>query len=215
MSIEVNHLGMTLELHEREIENNDVLSILRGARISPAMLRCLRSCSLSADHRLSVVRKSEGALDAGGRTRARSTPIPRCIMRSSLRSSRHVPYLVLLVELDAQRGRPTRARGVAGDREFDNARRRAGAETSCTDRGYRFARADGVYRHCAGAEFAAVDARPRSATAAAAMALSVHGIPNLDAYCAFRPVALTTAVHLSRSLRISSVTLAGEPGNSS
>ncbi len=119
--------GMSLQHRRPRPREPGVFPPLRGARLPPAALRRLRAAALPADHRLPVVRQPARALDPGGGARARCIPIPRCTTPSSRRSSAHTPYLVLLVDLDTQKGQPTPARGVARGRQSGHAGRQAGA----------------------------------------------------------------------------------------
>ena len=72
---------------------------------------------------------------------------------------KHVPYLILLVELDTQSGKPTPQEALARDRQPDDAGRRARPEGGRRPRRHRHAHAHGVFRRRAGAVAAAVDDR--------------------------------------------------------
>ncbi len=56
----------------------------------------------------------------------------------------HTPYMVLLVDLDTQKGQPTRIRGAAGAGQPDDGGRRAGARGCGPPGWHRDAGADGV-----------------------------------------------------------------------
>jgi uncharacterized OB-fold protein len=107
MPIEVNHLDMALELHEREIENSEYF---RYCATHEFRLQHCDDCNL-------VRYPPTTACPWCASPEARWVPVEgRGIVHSYTEVhhavqpafKRYVPYLVLLVELDAQRGRPTR-----------------------------------------------------------------------------------------------------------
>jgi uncharacterized OB-fold protein len=106
MSIEVKHLGMTLELHEREIENNEYF---RYCAAHEFRLQCCDACELVRYPPTTACPwcaspKAHWVPVAGRGTVHAYTEVHHAIQPAF---KPHVPYLVLLAELDAQRGRPT------------------------------------------------------------------------------------------------------------
>jgi uncharacterized OB-fold protein len=106
MPIEVNHLGMAFELHEREVENT---TYFRYCAAHEFRLQCCDACGLiryppttacpwcanPGAHWVAV--EGEGTVHS-------YTEIHHAIQPAF---KPHVPYLVLLVELNTQRGVPT------------------------------------------------------------------------------------------------------------
>ena len=127
-----------------------ILPPLRGARLPSAAMRRLQAAALSADHGVSVVHLPDIDLDEGGRARARCTPTKKCTTRIQPAFKAHTPYMVLLVDLDTQKGKPTEheALRVVGNLTTPDGML---APPDVVKRGrHRLARADGVQRCSAG-----------------------------------------------------------------
>jgi uncharacterized OB-fold protein len=106
MPIEVNHLGMALELHEREVEHCEYF---RYCAAHEFRLQHCDDCDL-------VRYPPTTACPWCARPKARWVPVDGRGTVHSYTEVKHaiqpafkrdVPYLILLVELDTQRGRPT------------------------------------------------------------------------------------------------------------
>ena len=82
------------------------------------------------------------------------------------------PYMVLLVELDTQKGKPTEHEVAARHRQPDDAGRPAGTARHGEEHRHRLAHADGVQRCGARTVAAAMDDRRGRAAAGQAVALS-------------------------------------------
>jgi uncharacterized OB-fold protein len=106
MSIAVNHLGMALELHEREIENSEYF---RYCAAHEFRLQCCDSCGLvrypptTACPWCANPKVHWMAVEGKGTVHS-YTEVHHAIQPAF---KPYVPYLILLVELDAQHGRPT------------------------------------------------------------------------------------------------------------
>ncbi len=83
----------------------------------------------------------------------------------------HTPYLILLVDLDTQKGEPSCRRGPARRRQPCDARRRIGAARNGPPRWHRHPRAHGVQRCRSRPRSAAMDHRRGSAAAGDTLAL--------------------------------------------
>jgi len=106
MPIEANHLGMAFELHEREIENS---TYFRYCAAHEFRLQCCHACGLiryppttacpwcASPNAHWVVVEGKGTVHSYTEVQHAIQPAFKAL----------VPYLVLLVELDTQRGRPT------------------------------------------------------------------------------------------------------------
>ncbi|MEJ0070708.1 MAG: hypothetical protein WDO24_20520 [Pseudomonadota bacterium] len=106
MAINAPYLGIPAPGQRSRRRESRLFPALRRAPLPSAVLRRLRPGALSADHRLPVVRRAGRALGPGRGTRRRAF-LHRGASRDSAAFKPYVPYLVLLVELDTQRGRPT------------------------------------------------------------------------------------------------------------
>lgn len=106
MSIAVNHLGLALELHEREIENTEYF---RHCAAHEFRLQCCDQCELVRYPPTTACPWCANATAHWVAVEGKGTVHSYTEVHHAIQPAfePYVPYLVLLVELDAQRGRPT------------------------------------------------------------------------------------------------------------
>ena len=106
MAIQANYLGMPLDLDDLDVENLAYFKHCAAHDFHLQQCERLRPAALSADHGLSVVHEPEVAMGAG-RGHGRRAFLHRGPSRHPAGLQGHTPYLILLVDLDTQKGKPT------------------------------------------------------------------------------------------------------------
>ena len=106
MGIKADYLGMPLRHRRSRCREPRLLQALRRARLSICSSARLQSAALSADDGLSLVHEPEGAMGAGRGKGGRALLHGGASRHPAGLQGSH-PYLVLLVDLDTQKGKPT------------------------------------------------------------------------------------------------------------
>ena len=105
MTLEASYLGMPVELNDRETYNVEYFGHCARARFPAPVLRCLRSPALSAEPVVPMVCAWVARWkQVPGVGTVHSYMEVQHAVQPAFRG--HTPFLILLVELDSQRGRP-------------------------------------------------------------------------------------------------------------
>ena len=146
MPIQANYLGMPLSLDDLDVENLAYFKHCAAHDFHLQALRRLRAAALSADHRLPVVHepRSRNWVPVEGKGAVHSYTEVHHAIQPAFKA--HTPYLVLLVDLDTQKGKPTEHEALRVVGNLAHAGRQAGAAGDGEAGRHRHARAHGVRR---------------------------------------------------------------------